>query len=206
MLNSIIKNESGEAMSCCDHNSSKNADSCIRIKNGVIDEIRQGEQESFVTVTYKTSGEFGLKFVTTVTLAAGENTEVQDESGQKKSLKDLKEGMRIDAIASSEMTRSLPPQTAVCKIRILKEQKYRTTETRILMVDVRNHILYTGVPGQPSRQIKFTISKETRILSRRGMQIHLWNLRRGQFVRVQYADFQTSSIPPQTAAYRIQVL
>lgn len=55
-------------MSCCDHNSSKNADSCIRIKNGVIDEIRQGEQESFVTVTYKTSGEFGLKFVTTVTL------------------------------------------------------------------------------------------------------------------------------------------
>lgn len=193
-------------MSCCDHNSNENADSRIHIKNGVVDEIRMEEQESFVTVTYKTSGEFGLKFVTTVTLVVGKNTVIQDESGQEKSLKDLKEGMKIDALASSRMTRSLPPQTAAYEIRIQKEKQYQTTETRVLMADIKNQILYTGIPGQPSKQIKFIISKETRILNRRGMPIHLWNLRRGQFVRVQYADFLTNSIPPQTAAYRIQIL
>ncbi len=193
-------------MSCCDHNSNENADSRIHIKNGVVDEIRMEEQESFVTVTYKTSGEFGLKFVTTVTLVVGKNTVIQDESGQEKSLKDLKEGMKIDALASSRMTRSLPPQTAAYEIRIQKEKQYQTTETRVLMADIKNQILYTGIPGQPSKQIKFIISKETRILNRRGMPIHLWNLRRGQFVRVQHADFLTNSIPPQTAAYRIQIL
>lgn len=198
--------KAGKTMSCCDHNSNENADSRIHIKNGVVDEIRMEEQESFVTVTYKTSGEFGLKFVTTVTLVAGKNTVIQDESGQEKSLKDLKEGMKIDALASSRMTRSLPPQTAAYEIRIQKEKQYQTTETRVLMADIKNQILYTGIPGQPSKQIKFIISKETRILNRRGMPIHLWNLRRGQFVRVQHADFLTNSIPPQTAAYRIQIL
>lgn len=198
--------KAGKTMSCCDHNSNENADSRIHIKNGVVDEIRMEEQESFVTVTYKTSGEFGLKFVTTVTLVVGKNTVIQDESGQEKSLKDLKEGMKIDALASSRMTRSLPPQTAAYEIRIQKEKQYQTTETRVLMADIKNQILYTGIPGQPSKQIKFIISKETRILNRRGMPIHLWNLRRGQFVRVQHADFLTNSIPPQTAAYRIQIL
>lgn len=193
-------------MSCCDHNSNDNADSRIHIKNGVVDEIRIEEQESFVTVTYKTSGEFGLKFVTTVTLVVGKNTVIRDEAGQEKSLKDLKEGMKIDALASSRMTRSLPPQTAAYEIQIQKEKQYQTTETRVLMTDIRNQILYTRIPRQPSKQIKFIISKETRILNRRGMPIHLWNLRRGQFVRVQYADFLTNSIPPQTTAYRIQIL
>ena len=131
--------------------------------------------------------------MTTVTLVVGKDTRIQDESGEKKTIEDLREGMRIDASASSRMTRSLPPQTAAYKIRIRKEKKYQTIKTRILMVDVRNHMLYT-------------VSEDTKILSRRGMPIHLWNLRRGQFVRVRYGDVMTSSIPPQTAAYKIQVL
>lgn len=193
-------------MNCCDHDSGEKEEGRIQIKDGVIDEIRKGDHEFFVTVTYRTSGEFGLKFVTTVTLVVGKDTRIQDESGEKKTIEDLREGMRIDASASSRMTRSLPPQTAAYKIRIRKEKKYQTIKTRILMVDVRNHMFYTGIPGQPSRQIKFTVSEDTKILSRRGMPIHLWNLRRGQFVRVRYGDVMTSSIPPQTAAYKIQVL
>ncbi len=193
-------------MSCCEQQPNDPTDGRIRIENGVIDEVRRGDGVTFVTVTYKMNGEFGLRFVTTVTLVVGKDTKVQDESGNIRNIRDLKEGMRIDAVASSKMTRSLPPQTEAFRIRILQQKEFVTTRTRVLRVDPRNGFLYTGIPGQPSRQIRFTVSEDTKILSRKGNPIRLWNLRRGQFIRVEHANFMTSSIPPQTAAYRIQVM
>ena len=109
-------------MSCCEQQPNDPTDGRIRIENGVIDEVRRGDGVTFVTVTYKMNGEFGLRFVTTVTLVVGKDTKIQDESGNTRNIRDLKEGMRIDAVASSKMTRSLPPQTEAFRIRILQQK------------------------------------------------------------------------------------
>lgn len=55
-------------------------------------------------------------------------------------------------------------------------------------------------------QMRFIVSDSTVMLDRRGNRINLRNLRPGMKVRVEHADFQTASIPPQTTAFRVQVL
>ena len=50
------------------------------------------------------------------------------------------------------------------------------------------------------------MTDSTIILDRRGNRIQLENLRPGQMVRIEHATFQTASIPPQTTAFRVQVL
>ncbi|MGB4440515.1 MAG: hypothetical protein WBJ13_15125 [Sedimentibacter sp.] len=54
--------------------------------------------------------------------------------------------------------------------------------------------------------MRFVVTDATVIRDRRGRQIRLSNLRPGEFVRVEHANFQTMSLPPQTTAFNIQVL
>lgn len=55
-------------------------------------------------------------------------------------------------------------------------------------------------------QMRFVISQATVILNRFGDRISLSQIKPGQLVKVEHASFQTMSIPPQTTAFRIQVL
>ena len=48
-MNIIIENESRKYMNCCDHDSGEKEEGRIQIKDGVIDEIRKGDHEFFVT-------------------------------------------------------------------------------------------------------------------------------------------------------------
>lgn len=77
---------------------------------------------------------------------------------------------------------------------------------RVLVVDVNNSYLITGKAFDRNNQIRFNVSPSTIILNRRGRRISLSLIRPGQIVRVEHAPNMTFSIPPQTQAYRIQVL
>lgn len=44
------------------------------------------------------------------------------------------------------------------------------------------------------------------VIITQGRNIGIENLRPGQLVRINHANFQTASIPPQTTAFSIQVL
>jgi hypothetical protein len=50
------------------------------------------------------------------------------------------------------------------------------------------------------------VDNSTEIFDRRGNRIRFRDLRPGQMVRVEHADFMTMSIPPQTTAYIVWVL
>lgn len=77
---------------------------------------------------------------------------------------------------------------------------------RVLAVDVYNSYLLTGRAGDINSQIRYNVNRETVILDQRGRRISLRDLRRGEIVRVTHAPNMTFSIPPQTMAYRIQII
>jgi len=54
--------------------------------------------------------------------------------------------------------------------------------------------------------MRFVVSQATEILDQTGSSIPLSALQPGQMARIEHANFQTASIPPQTTAYRIQVI
>jgi len=175
--------------------------------NAIIEEIFIDNRTGFVTISYGVMGEFCMVHMELVTLVVSQDTIIRDQFGQSMSLRDLREGMIVDAEFSSAMTRSIPPQARAYRITFINQQNNSNiTEDFVLSVDTNNSFLYTGNANDIYSQMRFVINDSTMILDRRGNRIRLRDLRPGQRVRVEHANFQTMSIPPQTTAFVVQVL
>ncbi len=178
----------------------------ISVQNALIEEIMIDQGVGRVTISYGELGDFDIIHMNVVTLIVGPQTLIRDQFGQRISLRDLTEGMTIDAVFSSAMTRSIPPQSQAFRITVVSDMDFSVTVGRVLRVDLRNGFLYTGRADDPLSQMQFAITPSTLILNRNGNRISLRDIRLGQMVRVEHAIFQTASIPPQTTAYRVQAL
>ena len=183
-------------------------DDVIRTRNSVIEEIRTDRNNGFVTISYGVKGDFNITHMELVTLVVSRDTIIQDRAGRNLRLSDLREGMIVDAEFSSAMTRSIPPQARAYRIVVVNRntEKPNIKVGRILEVDLRNGFLLTGNANDISSQIRFVITNSTVILDRNGRRIQLRDLRTGQKVRVEHANFQTASIPPQTTAFVVQII
>lgn len=180
--------------------------STIRVENAFIEEIYIDRGTGHVTISYDKLGDSDIIYNNVITLLVSQQTVIRDQFGQDLSLWDLKEGMIIDAIISPVMTRSIPPQSRAFNITVINNMDYSVTIDHVLRVELINRFLYTGEACNPINQIRFVITPSTLILDREGKRINLWNIRPGQTVRVEHATFQTASIPPQTTAFRLQIL
>jgi hypothetical protein len=87
-----------------------------------------------------------------------------------------------------------------------EEAPVNITTDRVVSVDMNNGFLLTGNPYDIYDQMIFTISSETVILDQNNNIIPLEAIQPGQMVQVEHAIFQTLSIPPQSPAYRVQVV
>lgn len=179
----------------------------IFAQDAIIEKIVIDNRTGFVTISYCVMGERSMVHIEVVTLVVGQDTVIRNQFGQTMFLRDLREGMIVDAEFSAAMTRSIPPQARAFRITVINQNNStNVTEDRILSVDTNNGFLYTGNANDINSQMRFVVNNDTRIMDRRGNRIRLGNLRPGQMVRVEHANFQTMSIPPQTTAFRIQVL
>lgn len=179
----------------------------ISVQDAVIEEISVSDRTRFVTISYGVLGNAGMIFMEVVKLIVSEDTVILDEMGNRIPFRNLQEGMRVDAWFSTIMTRSIPPQSNAFRIIVNPEETFtNVTVDRIVRVDERNGFLYTGNARDINEQMRFVVTDATVILNRRGNQISLERLGPGQLVEVVHANFQTASIPPQTTAFRIQVL
>lgn len=178
----------------------------IRAENAVIENISMDNRTGFVTISYRDTNDYCMN-EQVVILAVDRETVIRDAYGQPMSLRDLRQGMIVDAEFSAAMTRSMPPQSRAFRITVVDSiEDTGVTEGRVLDVDLNNRFLYTGNPNDIYSQIRFVITDSTVIMDRRGRQIRLRDLRTGDFVRVVHANFMTMSIPPQTTAFEVQVL
>lgn len=179
----------------------------IRVRDALIEEVFSDRNVGYVTISYGLIGELNIIHINVVQLLVGQSTVIENQFGQEMLLRNLKKGMRVDAEFSNMMTASLPPQARAYRIVVLNENiTSNTTTDRVIMVDVDDNYFITGQVNNINNQIRFNVSPSTLILDRRGRRIRLWDLRAGQMVRVAHANSMTSSIPPQTAAYRVQIV
>jgi len=179
----------------------------IRAENAFIENISTENRTGYVTISYGVMGEFCMVHMEIVTLVVNRDTIIRDQFGQTLSFSDLREGMVVDAEFSGAMTRSIPPQSIAFRITVINQNSNsQITEGRVLSVDTNNNFFLTGNPNDIYSQMRFVVSDSTVIRDRRGRQIRLRDLRPGEFVRVEHANFQTMSIPPQTTAFNVQVL
>ena len=175
----------------------------VQIQDALIEEISLGWDTGYLLISHGETRDSTM----TIKLIVGQDTTIEDQTGQRMRFQDLKGGMRIDAVISAAMTASIPPQAKVFHIVVLEDRKlFEVKEGRVVEVDVNNCFFIIGDKKDINKQIRFNVSNNTVFLSKRGNRIGMGNVRVGQMVKVQHALFMTFSIPPQTLAYRVQIL
>lgn len=184
----------------------------INVENAVIEEIFHENRTSYVTISYGVLGDFSIVHMELVRLAVDRNTIIRNRRGRRISVRDLSIGNVVDASFSTAMTKSIPPQSRAFMITVVREHVNtlpvfpNIVEDRIMEIDRNNNFFVTGNPNDMMSQVRFTVDNSTQIFDRRGNRIRFRDLRPGQMIRVEHADFMTMSIPPQTAAFRVWVL
>ena len=181
-------------------------DSFITISRGRIEDITRENRTTLLTVSYS-EGRHPNRMEQRVQMLVNNRTLVFDEFGNSIPASELTKNMTIDAVLSSAMTRSIPPQTTAYAIRIIRRPVPENVVTgRIIDID-RNSRTFTTITGnRPSSIIRFQVTNNTRILDMQGRPMGFSRLFPGLRVRIRHADFMTASIPPQTTALEIQVV
>ncbi len=187
-------------------NQSNQRGNVVRVRDAFIEDITRDRNSAQVTISYGEMGDFNVLHMMVVVLIVGPTTVILNESGREIPLRDLRVGMTIDAQFSRAMTASQPPQARAYRITVVNHMDYEVKTDRIVLVDDRNNYFITGNPSDVNSQIRFNVFDETVILDRRGNRVCLCNLRPGLMVRVEHATYMTFSIPPQTTAFKVQVL
>lgn len=176
----------------------------IRVTNAIIEDIPQMQNQRQILISYNDCTTCPQR---QVLLNIDRNTHIIDESGEQIRPRDLQIGMTINAVFSSAMTRSMPPQAQVFHIHVVKHPATsKVTVGFILDVNREPRSITTISNRNPSSIVTFNLTPDTIILDRNGRNIPFQRLMPGQRVRVGHATFMTASIPPQTTAYSIQLL
>ena len=89
------------------------------------------------------------------------------------------EGMWVNVIFSSRMTRSIPPQSGALLIVVKRgiQTPSSVTTAPVAYVDPANNFLYTGNPNNINSQTRFLITDTTTITNRFGNPVSLSALR-----------------------------
>lgn len=181
----------------------------MRIDNAFVENVSvTGNSQGFLIVSYAALQANQNISIQNLRLNINRRTVILNMRGQNVPLSEIRVGMWINAIFSAVMTRSNPPQSNAFLIVIRRSTRPFSDMTTgpIASVDTENGFLYTGNPNDLNSLIRFVITDTTRILNRSGRPIPLSALRPRQRVRITHANFMTTSIPPQTTAYLIQII
>lgn len=168
------------------------------IQNGTIYGLAENQGNGFVTVTTNQDR--------TVILIVTPNTVLRNQYLQSISFGDLTVGMNVMAAFSTRMTYSQPPQAVAYSMIAFVEPPFMVSTGIVSRVNTRTGQLTTGVWNNINRQMIYNVNNETEIFNRRHQRITLSQIRPGSIVRIEHAVTQTASIPPQTTAFRIDVI
>jgi hypothetical protein len=190
------------------HNFIQPRSNVIRVENAVIEEVNVETCESgFILISYTAPRPNIRNQNEQIRLNVSKYTIIISQYGKPLSLCNLDVGMRINAEFAAAVTSSIPPQSSAYRIIVIRgESNTIVTTDRVVSVDAVNGVLTTGNQFDLSEQISFIISDSTAIFGRNGNRIPLGQVKPGQMVMVEHANFQTRSIPPQSPAYRVKVL
>lgn len=197
-------------MFCNSRNCQQINSDVISIRDAVIDDIVIDRRNTIVTISYLVV-ENRQQVIRTLSMIVSGNTVILNQNGRTISARNLQVGMTVNALVSSAMTRSIPPQTRAFQITVVREPQQPPRQVlvktgRIVSVDSQNNLFTIGLPWNINQQMRFVVSRDTVILNRNGRRVGIRHLMPGMNVRVEHSDFQTMSIPPQAVAFLVQIL
>lgn len=182
----------------------------MRINNALVEEVTCSRVSNrSVLVSYAVPGPNQTTFIQNIRLNVKQNTVILTWLGRPVNLCDIRVGDWVNVVFSSSMTRSIPPQSNAFLIVVQRQPQPAAplvTTERIGFIDLPESSIFTGNANNINSQTRFIVTDNTVITNRNGRNIRLSDLRPGQLVRITHANFQTASIPPQTTAFRVQVL
>lgn len=176
------------------------------INRGRIEDISRDNRNTLITVVYG-RGAGRDRMEERLRMVVSNRTLIFDEFGNLIRPSELTRDMIINAVVSSAMTRSMPPQATAYAIRVLRRPVADNVITgRIIDID-RDSRMFTIVSGNnPNSVIRFSVPMNTPVYDMQGRPMGFARLFPGLRVQVRHADFMTASIPPQTTAFEIRVL
>ncbi len=181
-------------------------DAFVTISRGRIENITRDNRNTLITVSYS-QGRNPNRIDQRIRIVVSNRTLIFDEFGNTIQASELTRDMIIDAVVSSAMTRSIPPQANAYAIRIIRRPVSENVVTgRIIDID-RDSRMFTTITGNnPASIIRFRVNNNTRIFDMQGRPMGFSRLFPGLRVQVRHADFMTASIPPQTTAFEVRVI
>lgn len=142
-----------------------------QITNAFVEEVNAFSNTStgYIIVSYAASPGQQSDNIQMLRLNINRNTVILDSSGQVISLSEIRPQTWINAVFSSAMTRSIPPQANAFLIMVQKRRpqiEIATSIGRIASIDAANGFLYTATkrhqqPG-PLRRLKFHLLRSIR--------------------------------------------
>nr|WP_314464120.1 hypothetical protein [uncultured Clostridium sp.] len=182
--------------------------SIMEIQNALVEDMyTSNSRTGYLIISYADPGENDMLNIELIQLNIGWETLLIDQFGETISLCSITKGTYVNATFSSIMTRSIPPQSNAYRIIAMSAaSSYRITTDRILWVDTDNHFVYTGNPNDENSQMRFVITSATEIIDENGNPLTDEDLKPGKMVRIKHSIIQTASIPPQSAAFVIELL
>ncbi len=165
-----------------------------------------GCHRGYVILSYFGLGHRMRREARIVRLNVFPNTVLFNAKGRPISLCEIRKGMMVDALFSSAMTRSIPPQSTAYLLLEKRRGREATTISTgpIAAIDLENYSLFVGNPWNIGEQQRFNVNGFTIIRDPFGKAISFENLRMGQMVAVAHSTATTMSIPPQSSAFYIQ--
>lgn len=158
-----------------------------RIDNALVEESScMNDFNGFLVVSYTVRGANQTPTTQRIRLNVNRNTATLNAC-QRTSLCRIRRGARINAILSSQMTRSIPPQSNAFFILVRRPSQNlgaRSHNRRVAFVDSANNFLYTGNPNNINTQTRYLITNSTSILNSNGRPVGIRALRPGQMVRI----------------------
>lgn len=179
----------------------------IRIRRARITDIQFYREYGYVTIAYSDDDDNrDQNLRKRITLFVTDDTNILDDNRDKIGVRDLREGMRVNAVVSSDFVGNNPPLTYAYRI-VVREQKGKiyTTDGVVLSVDNRDDELLIVTFQENGRYsiIALKIDDQTEIYNRRNQKIELRNLRRGMQVVVEHSEPDTKEFPPTAVAFKI---
>lgn len=181
-------------------------DAFVTINRGRIENITNDNRNLLITVAY-TRGQGRDRIDDRVRMVVNNRTLIFDEFGNTIRPSELTRDMIINAVVSSTMTRSMPPQANAYAIRVIRRPVSDNMITgRIIDIDRDSRMITTITGNNPNSIIRFSVPMNTPIFDMQGRPMGFARLIPGLRVQVRHANFMTASIPPQTTAREIRVI
>lgn len=181
-------------------------DAFVTINRGRIENITNDNRNTLITVAYS-RGQGRDRMDERIRMVVNNQTLIFDEFGNTIRPSELTRDMIINAIVSSSMTRSIPPQATAYAIRVIRRPVSDNVITgRIIDIDQNSRMFTTITGSNPRSTVRFSVPMNTPIFDMQGRPMSFSRLFPGLRVQVRHDNFMTASIPPQTTAREIRVL